>query len=403
MKRALCAVAIVFGATGVGGAAAPPTVLLALTGIGAEARLLALEPRTLEPRGSLQVPDWAFGREWAHSPDGERLALVPKPSETNERMFVIGIRGSLRILAQLPFPGEDVCRLAWPTKTRLLVVLTRGTACYGAIESSRVLVVDALRARVVAERPLSGPATVVATARTRGGLALLLAPTGRRSGARLVLIAAAGTRSIPLPTLSAVPRPLDKSIAGSAVGLTVDGERRYAYLAEPQGRIMEVDLASGKVRARDMAFRKPASTAKGIRGPAVQALALPGGSLAVTGVTRTSHGDLVPLGLWLVDTRTWRSRLRDPGARGISYSAGALLVVGAIGLRAYDLDGSLRFRVLDGRSIGAARAQAGYAYVAVGPAPGATSVVDLSDGRVEAPGPNAVSISPFELLAGSGH
>ena len=406
---------VLLGVTSGVRAASAPAPILALTqgGLGEGSRLVALEPRTLEPHrgGSLALPGWAFGREWARSPSGDRIALVPKPSETNERLFVISARGSLRILARLSLPGEDVCRLAWPSARRILVVLTRGGACYTEYESARVLVVDPRNARVVAQRSLSGPATIVATARTRGGLGLLLAPPTGRSGARLVLAAAAGTRSIRLPSLKTLPRPLDKSASGDAIGLAVDGESRRAYLVESQGRVLEVELARGAVEAHALPLRTPSAARKGRAESVLQALVLPEGLLAVTGVLRQPRGALVPLGLRLVDTRTWRSRLIDHDATGIARAGETLLAfqplfdqlggrVGAIGLRGYSLAGSLRFSALDGRPIGAVRTQGGYAYAAVGPPPGATSVIDVDDGSVEAPDPDAASVSPFELLAG---
>lgn len=265
---------------------------------------------------------------------------------------------------------------------------------------------------MVAERPLSGRASVVATARTRDGVALLLARPGRRSGARLVLVAAARTRTISLPSLNTLPRLLDKSMLGSAIGLAVDREIRHAYLVEPEGRVIDVDLARGKFSAHALPLRRPAAAAKGIFTSIVQALSLGRGLLAVTGIRRTPSGGLVPLGLRLVDTRSWRSRLLDPGATGIASAGTTLLAfqpffdqlgagITAIGLRGYSLSGSIRFRALAGEPVVAATAEGRYAYAA-GLGSGGTSVIDLRDGHVEAPDPAAMSISPFELLAGAG-
>jgi hypothetical protein len=394
---------------GVRAAAIPSSPLLALTagGLGSGSRLVALEPRTLEPRGSLPLPGWAFGLEWARSPDGAQLAVVPKPSETSERLFVIGVRGSLRVLARIPLPGEDVCRLAWPSARRILLVLTSGPACYNAIESARVLVIDPLRAQVVARHPLSGPTTVVATAPTREGLALLLAPSGRRSGARLVLLAANGARTIRLPRLHARPRPLDKSVLGSAIGLTVDAGNGRAYVVESAARVIEVNLSSSEVSVHSPSFHKPAAAEKGRPRTAVQALSLGNRLLAITGV-RWASSRLEPLGLWLVDTRDWRTRLIEPDVTGVALTDTTLLAfqpsfdqlgggIKPIGLRGYNLVGSIRFNALDGRPVFAVRAHDRYAYAA-GPGRADISVIDLGDGRVEAPDPDAMSISLAELL-----
>jgi hypothetical protein len=393
VKRML--VVVLFGLALVGGvrAAVPSSPLLALTGGGlrSDSRLVALEPRTLEPRGSIALPGWAFGRESARSPDGAHLALVPKPSETDERLFVVGLRDSLRVVTRVPFPGEDVCRLAWPSTSRLLVVLTRGP-CYRRIASARVIVLDPFRAHVVARYRLSGAATVVATAQAPGGLAVLL--TGRWSGARLILISETGLRSISLPRLQTRPRPLDKSMLAGAVGLAVDGE--HAYVVEP-GRLIAVGLTSGEIKVGPLG-RMPA-------GSLVQVLPVRRGVLAITG---TSRGGRSPLGLRLVEVRDCRVQMVDPSATGIALAGSTLLAfqpsfgrlargTPAIGLRGYNLDGSIRFSAFAGRPIVGARAENGYAYVA-GPGRGELSVVDPAEGRIEPPHPGAMPISFAELL-----
>jgi hypothetical protein len=117
--------------------------------------------------------------------------------------------------------------------------------------------------------------------------------------------------------------------------------------------------------------------------------------------------------LWFLDTRTWRPRLLEPLATGIAVAGTTLLAfqpaldqldrgIGKIGLRGYTLSGSIRFHALNGRPIAAALAEGRYAYAA-GVGGGNTTVVDLRNGRVEAPGPDAISVSPFELLAGASH
>jgi hypothetical protein len=411
VRHAFLVILVLVGmASSVRAASAPSPPLLALTGggLGSTSRLVALEPRTLEPRARrvLSLPGWAFGREWARSPDDGRIALVPKPSETHERLFVISTLGSLRVLARLPLPGEDACRLVWPSARRLLLVLTRGAACYTTFDSPRVLVVDPLRARAVAQHPLSARAMVIASARTRAGLAPLLASPARLSGARLVLVGAAGTGEIPLPSLHTQPRALDKSIMAGAVGLAIDRRGGRAYIVEPGGRVMDVDLASGRVSVRALRLRKPAAAAKGTTGPVVQALWLGRGFLAITGVRPGPSGRLVPLGLRILDTRSWRSRLIDADATGVAHAGTTTLAfqpffeqlgprATAIGLRAYSRDGALRFHAFPGQAITTARLHGRYAYLA-GEAAG--GIVDLSNGH-ELSGSGALSISPFELLA----
>jgi hypothetical protein len=69
----------------------------------------------------------------------------------------------------------------------------------------------------------------------------------------------------------------------------------------------------------------------------------------------------------------------------------------AIGLRAYSIDGSKRFGILDGSPVVSAATDGRYAYV-TGRGRAGVLVVDLTDGRVEE---HALSISPTQLLAGA--
>jgi hypothetical protein len=243
------------------------------------------------------------------------------------------------------------------------------------------------------------------------GLALLLAPPAGRGGARLVVVSEAATRTIALP-LHVSARSLDKSVLGGAIGLAVNREAGNAYLVEPAGRVLDVNLASRKVSVFEPPLRKPAAAAKGPVQSTVQALWLGRGVLAVTGVRRMASGRLLPLGLWLTNTRSWRSRLVDPMVTGMAYSGSTVLGfqpffdqlgagTTAIGLRGYSLGGLLRFRAFAGKPITVARVQGRYAYAA-GTGSSGTSVVDVGRGPVEPPHPDAISISPSELLAGPG-
>ena len=192
---------------------------------------------------------------------------------------------------------------------------------------------------------------------------------------------------------------------GSAIGLAVDRKGGRAYVVEPGARVIEVDLASGKVGVNAPALAKPAAAAKEIPWSVVQAVPLRPGLLGITGIRRAPGGRLRPLGLRLLDTRSRSLRLLEPAATGIARVGTTLLAfqpsfdqlgggIPAIGLRGYSFEGSIRFQALDGRPILSVRAQGRYAYAA-GP-----TVIDLRDGRVEPPDPNGISVSPFELLVG---
>jgi hypothetical protein len=378
------------------GAAAAPARVLALTGgaIGSNSRLVPLDSVTLVQRGSgLSLPGWAFGVEWGRSPDRSQVALVPKPSETDEALFVIATSGRLSTLSRLSVPGEDVCRLAWPSARLILLVVTRGPACYQPITSARVVVVDPLRGRVVAQRPLSGPATIVASASTPDGLALVLGPAPR-----LAIVSATHTRVFAMPSVRSPLRPLDKG-AGAAVGLAVDPAGDRAYVVEPSGRITELDLATGRTSVHEPVLRRPAVLEKGATGSIVNAVWAGRRSLAISGARRVG-GRLVPAGLRLVDTLTWRSRLLDARASGVAYVRGTILAyqplaprTPPIGLRAFTRAGGKLFNAFAGEHVTRVLSERDYAYVA---GAGLGAIVDVHTGR------RRRATVPYLLLADGG-
>jgi hypothetical protein len=409
VKRTIAAaVTIIAVLSGAGAAAVSSAPLVVLVDGAVASRLVALEPVTLDPRGSLALPGTSFGREWARSPDRSHLALVPKPVERRERLFVIDTRARPRVVVRMRLPHGDVCRLAWPQPRSIVVVLTRKAACYSFVDEARMLVIDPRTTRMVARGRITGRAAIVATAPTPNGLAFLLQPAGRRGGPRLVLASTAGTRVIRLPRLQTRPRPLDKSLHGSAAGLAVEGDGTRAFVLDSNTRVIEVNLASAKVDVHRLTPYRSASAAKATSGAVVQALAPRPGVLALTGIRRAGRRELEPAGLRLVDTHTWRSRLLDNEVTGIAVAETTILAfqpsfdelggrTAAIGLRAYSIDGFKRFGILDGSPVVSAATDGRYAYV-TGRGRAGVLVVDLTDGRVEE---HALSISPTQLLAGA--
>src|SRR5205823_379219 len=133
-------------------------------------------------------------------------------------------------------------------------------------------------------------------------------------------------------------------------------------------------------------------------------------SAAANGGERVSE---TPLGLRLIDVRTWSERMLDRGATAMATVPGGLLAYGTtsswggegaasltgIGVAAYGMDGSARFRALAGRPVGWVQTTPDRAYAWLGEVNGRlhVAVVDLPNGSVQ----SELDLRPTSLLAES--
>src|SRR5205823_4188123 len=107
-------------------------------------------------------------------------------------------------------------------------------------------------------------------------------------------------------------------------------------------------------------WRATASVTKGDT-PAISAAWLGGETLAIgRGRLRGPHN--LPLGARLVDTRTWRSRVLDASAVGVSRSGDRVVAYGRDGVRLYARDGRLLRASLRGADVRYLRVRGRYAY-----------------------------------------
>jgi hypothetical protein len=126
----------------------------------------------------------------------------------------------------------------------------------------------------------------------------------------------------------------------------------------------------------------PTAEAKQISGPSLHATWLGNGLVAVAGTsysaTTGKNGETqsaTPLGLRIVDVRTWAERTLDAGAAGFAIADGALLAYGVrsewsqtaqsvsgMGLAAYGPDGSRRFQLLPRVPVGYVQVNGSRAY-----------------------------------------
>src|SRR5438552_1408393 len=80
--------------------------------------------------------------------------------------------------------------------------------------------------------------------------------------------------------------------------------------------------------------------------------------------TRWLGGHLLGVGPRVIDVRTWRARVLEPGARGVAPAGDDLVAYGPRGVAIHTRAGALRFRALAGTSISNVHVQGRYLYAA---------------------------------------
>src|SRR5438067_6455660 len=195
MRVALAAVIAATFAVAASSAPAPRPLLALQLGEGpidAPSHLVRLDPSTLEPRGvGVRVPSWAFGFAAAWSRAGDAVAVVPKPDETTERLYLID-SATLRLRGRVPLRGRDVCVLAWPAR-RTILAIAGENGCYNGQRSLLALRIDPLAKRIVSQTAVPVDWSVDAVAAVPHGVAAVVRT-------RLVVFTTRGVRRATLPS-----------------------------------------------------------------------------------------------------------------------------------------------------------------------------------------------------------
>jgi hypothetical protein len=402
--------AVVLAAVAIAPAAAPPAAakegtkpLLGIVFKAKKPQLARLDPATLAPLGG-GIPAGGAVPAWSYSPDGGRLALG-SVAPLRIRIFDVG---EMRQLAAMKLTGAGgVVKLAWLRPDRLVVVYTRP-------DGARVVWIDPGARRVLKRAVLDvAPGAVTAAGDT---VAALLPPVEGAGAARLLLASADGAlREV---ELAAIPISIWRSPTGDAFrrvspGLALDPDGRRAYVVGTNGVVAEVDLDSLAVRTHVLSR----SLAKSMDGDELQARWLGNATVAVAGTSYVSSADpsgnetltTTPLGLRLIDVRTWASRPVDRGATGFALGSAGLVAYGStstsdgqavklagMGVAVYGIDGSPRFRLLAARPVETVQTAAGRAYAWIaGSRALHVAVVDLASGSLE----RERDLPPTQVLA----
>ena len=366
--------------------------------------LARLDPATLEPT----EPRVAVGRSvstWSYDPTRRWLALSSGPT-----LRVID-SDSLRIVGQVRLQQKwtRVSFLSWLYPDRFVGV-------YARPHGAGLAWVDPVHHRVLQHREFDAMPWRVASG---GGTAVALLPLPKTAigGARLAVIRRDGRVStVAVPRIQIGWQQADRRDRGIfrriSPGLAVTAAGERAYVVGGAGVVAEIDLGSLAVSYHSPQSRRslpsrigswlvPAAKAKGLEGPNVRAQWLGNGIIAVAGrrsyLLRRGQVD-EPVGLRLIDTRTWTQRTLEQRASGFALAGGLLLAFGfrsewnsrdntlsGMGLSAYGPDGTERFAVLPDVPLWSVQVGQHRAYGSrVGPGPPRQMVVvDLVSGTVE--------------------
>lgn len=335
-------------------AAAPDAPLLGAVFDGGQGHLARLDPETLQPlrTGKFLTNGYAVGP--VLSPDGTKVALG-STSFLGARIVDVETVTSEVDLRATRESGTHVAATAWPSPDRLLLTATR---CCPA--TAVLATLDPQAKRVVSVRRLRG--TPVAAARTKTGLAILVAPAAGIGGARLVLFDPGRLRVVQLAVRAGRLLPRQAHPSGITIGkqllpgLAVDADGGRAYVLSGTTGAVEIDLATARARSHTVVRR---TIAKAMDGPRLNARWLGNGLVALTGTIdhaqasgKTLDYQVTPAGLTLVDVRTWKARVLDGSATMFVVAGDTLLARGyaqrpPTPVRAFDLTGRPRFELTD--------------------------------------------------------
>jgi hypothetical protein len=345
------------------GSAAPPVLALEDGSLDRPSRIVALDPRTLEPlRRGPSLPGFAFGLAYARSPDGRTVALLPRPADTADHLFLVD-RATLQIVGHVAL-GGTACAFAWPAPSHLLALVS-DDACYRPSRLSVVAVDPASGALTRIGRTGIRSVVLPSTATIGGGVAVVTVASGR---ARLLVVTVRGLDEIGLPGRVSVG---DTVALGASAG--------HVFVARANWTVADVSLARHKVTTHRLRLpRVTASATKGPTGLVISTATAGGRLLALAGGTVDRRtGSFATRGAWLVDSTTWRMRRIDRHAGAVAAAPGLMLVFdgpwdqvsnqsAGLGVAAYTSSGRLRYRALPGARIASVRVEGPYIYAVDG-------------------------------------
>ena len=342
-----------------GGAPGSSRPFWGLSGSNADAALTLVDPVTLRGFGP-GVRLGRFSGERALSRSETTLAIAAQEQPV-VRLVDLGRR---RVLGDVRLAEEgEIQILRW---TRARVVALVDTA-----RGSRLVWVDPEERRVTRVLRYRGELADFRLAAER--IAVVEWPAGRVGPVRLDVIDPSGrARSIRVDRIrGGWARKGSEVVRRAEPGLAIDAAGERAWLADADGEICEVVLRSLAVRCNTVRTLAKAGAPWSRR----QLKLVADGTLALSGWDEAKS-----LGLWLVDTGTWRRRLLDRDIDSFRFAGDVIVGVRQGGVTGYSTAGALRYRIQEPEQLGVISTTGPYLYVPR--ADHRTLVADLATGRV---------------------
>jgi hypothetical protein len=322
--------------------------------------LFRLSPRTLQQVGR-PIRTFRGGSGVSITPDGARLAFADgahprgRHRARSARIHFVDV-AKWRSMGVARVGRHGWLTVGWVSRDRLVAAAGEGPG------RQRLLWVDARTRKVIARRPYSG--WTVNYVPIAGGLALALAPSEGVGPLRILLLDAnGGVRTVELDGIRAGSNYED---GGEVLtpAVTADPDRGRLYAVAARGQLAaEVELATGAVTYHSLG----ASAAKGnVDVWWRQAVWTGDGRIALTGDhwprprARVFDGP-IPLGVRMIDTRTWTVTTLDPRPDTMHVAGGTVLAAGtrylkpgrtkSTGLLAFDESGGRAWKRFRGRPV----------------------------------------------------
>ena len=368
MKRLLTGLLLVAALAGTATAAQPDRVLAVEWQAGG-GKLRWVSPTTLRPNGPAMLNVGGAPADVVGVSPDRTVAAIGGGAKGRLRFVRLD---TLRQVGLLWLGGGSVLKAVWASPRRL-VVLVGGAR-------SEVVTVDPATRKVLRREQLKG--TSMGALAVDGGLVTLLARRDGIGPAQLAVIGGNGSvRTVAIPGIPAgVTAPSTPAGVARFASPGLAARRSRAVVVGPES-LVDVDLETLATREQRLDTRTTARALKVIEGWGRSAVWLENGTIAYTGWSIDETHERTTTGVRIAVVGTGATRLLDPRASSIQLAGSALLVHGNGPLRAFRLDGTLRYELLGGEDTGYVQVAGDYAYVG---SHNSTrfGVVDLRSGRI---------------------